>query len=99
MRPALLATAAVLLVAAAGRADVVHLKNGRVIEGTVIAETARDLRLKTPEGIIVLPKVVVATIERCETPEVELGDRLAQTDLHDPAAVEALAVWASSRGL
>ncbi len=91
--------AGLLLLAAPCRADVIHLKNGRSIEGRVVARTAREVRLKTAEGVVVLPTAVLREVSRQQTPEEELAERAAAIDLDDPHAIEALALWASSRGL
>lgn len=96
---ALAAGLAACLVAAPARADVIHLKNGRTIEGRVVARTAKEVRLKTAEGLVVLPTAVIEEVSRRQPPEEELAERAALTDMNDPAAIEALALWASSRGL
>ena len=96
---ALLAGLASGLLVSPARADVVHLKNGRTLEGKVVSRTAREVRLRTAEGLVVLPTSVIAGVARQETPEAELATRAAGIDLNDPAAIEALALWASSRGM
>jgi hypothetical protein len=94
---------ALLLLLAGGaglaRADVVLLRNGRRIEGKVLARSEREVRLKTASGVMVLPAAAVARVDLQMSAEEELGDRVHATDMTDPKAVEALALWASSRGL
>jgi hypothetical protein len=92
-------TLALLLLAPPALADVVHLKNGRTIEGKVVKRTDEHVRIKTAQGLIVLPMVTVERVESQATAEEELGDRAVDTDMNDPAAIERLALWASSRGL
>lgn len=87
------------LLAPAARADVVHLKNGRVLEGKVVGRTEREVRLRTASGLVVVPTAVVERVEAQDTPEAELGERAARVDMDDPGEIEALALWASSRGL
>lgn len=98
MRLAAVAFALALFVPPA-LADVIHLKNGRTIEGRVLARTEKEVRIKTAHGVMVLPMVTVERVQAQVTPEEELGDRAVDTDMNDPAAIEALALWASSRGL
>lgn len=95
----LVLAAGLCLLATPCRADVIHLKNGRTLEGRVIERTERQVRLKTADGVVVLPTAVIEGITKQDTPEEELARRAAAVDMNDPAAIEALALWASSRGL
>lgn len=90
---------ALTLFASPALADVIHLKNGRTIEGKVQKRTEKDVRIKTAQGVMVLPMVTVERVELQATAEEELGERAIDTDMNDPAAIERLALWASSRGL
>ena len=62
---ALLALAAA---APAARADIVHLKNGRTIEGKT-TRTAAGLKIERRLGSVVIPFARIASIEAKETPD------------------------------
>lgn len=62
--PLLAAAAAVVLVAGAARADVVHLTTGRSISGTIVSETDEQVVIRTPDGRLTLPRSLVASITR-----------------------------------
>lgn len=79
--------------------DVVHLTNGRRIEGKVVDERRGAVHLEVPGGRVVLPASSVDRIERRETPQEEYGQRARATDMTDPDSVDTLASWAGARGL
>lgn len=93
------ALAALLLAASAVQADVVHLVNGRRIEGRVVARTAEGLQLEVAGGQIHVPAAQVARVEERLAPQDELAVRVRNADMGDPDVVARLAVWASQRGL
>jgi hypothetical protein len=88
-----------LLLAAPALADVVRLKNGRLIEGKVVKRTSSDVHLRTPAGVLVLPLATVASVETAHTAQQELATKLRVNDLDDVAAIDDLALWCSARGL
>lgn len=88
-----------VLLAAPALGDVVHLTNGRRIEGKVVDERRGAVHVEVPGGRVVLPATAVDRIERRESPHEEYAARARATDMSDPAAVDALAAWASDRGL
>lgn len=90
---------ALLLLAAPAVADVVRLKNGRLMEGKVVKRTESGVHLRTPVGILVLPLATVASIETAHTAQQEFAARLRLLDLDDPGAIDDLALWCSARGL
>lgn len=92
------ATLTVLLTGTA-RADVVHLTNGRFIEGKVIEERRGAVHIEVHGGRIVLPAASIDRIDRRETPQEEYAARARTTNMNDAEAVEQLALWASGRGL
>lgn len=55
---------AALLLPAAARADLVHLKNGRQIRGEVVSENGEQVVIKTAEGRVTLPAREVERVER-----------------------------------
>jgi hypothetical protein len=85
----------------AARADVVRLKNGRILEGRIVRRTPKELhvQLATGDGIMIVPLTTVAVIESRSCASEELALRAAQVDPTDPVAVTELAAWASSHGL
>lgn len=68
--------AGVLLVLGA-RADVLILKDGRRIEGTVTAQDASKVKIKTSFGDFEFPSADVERIERGKTSEQEFDERFA----------------------
>jgi len=90
-----------LLVALSGVAwaDVIHLKNGRTMEGEITRTTSDAVHLRVRGGKMVLPLSVVDRIEERARPQDEFAERVRRVDSADPDALERLALWASSRGL
>lgn len=95
--PARTSLALALLAAGAGlaRADVVHLSNGRTIEGRVVEEDTSRVVVKTPAGRVTIPRRDVACVEREAEARTLLrearlaraaGDRAAAERLYDAAA-------------
>lgn len=81
------------------QADVIHLKNGRMVEGEILEHTTQRVAVKLPGGKIVFPTDQVEKIELRRTAKQEYGERVRATDMEDPDALDALSMWASSRGL
>jgi hypothetical protein len=69
---------AIVALAASARADVVVLKDGRRVEGTVVSENADKIQIDTRGGRLELARADVASIERSASKERELADRKAQ---------------------
>ena len=80
-------------------ADVIHLKNGRTMEGEVSRQTPDSIHLEVRGGKMVLPRSAIARVERKARPQDAFAAKLRQTDSTDPEALDDLALWASSRGL
>jgi hypothetical protein len=59
--------AALSLAAASAEAEVVHLANGDVIRGTLVAANNTQVTLKTPYGELVIPKKDIARIDYDES--------------------------------
>ena len=53
----------VLLVCSLAAAEIIHLKNGDVIHGTVVGATTRQVTLQTPYGKLNIPKNDILRIE------------------------------------
>ena len=90
---------ALLLMAPLARADLVYLRNGRTVEGEVVEHTTARVALKLPGGKVVFPTSQVERVEKRQTYRQEFGERVRQTDMTDPLALDELSLWASSRGL
>ncbi len=93
-----------LLIAAAlapaiARADVLHLRNGRTLEGRVVKRTETAVHVRLPAGILVVPLSTIAAVDSRSTAEDELAEMIGTIDLDDPNTVEQLAMWCSQRGL
>ena len=79
--------------------DVLHLNNGRRLEGKVVSQRGGTISLEVRGGVLQIPKSMVRRVERKETPREAYAARARRTDMNDTAEVEALALWASKRGL
>ncbi|HRR82124.1 MAG TPA: hypothetical protein P5118_18230 [Planctomycetota bacterium] len=91
MRRALLLAAALAL-GALTHADVVRLKNGNVLEGKIIAETSKELRIRTASASeLTVPRDQVAEIEKGEAPFEIYKKRAAALKEDDAAGHHALA--------
>lgn len=94
-----LAFGLLVLLGAPALADVVHLTNGRLIEGRVVESRQGKVHIEVQGGRIVLPASSIDHIEDCATPEEEYARRARATNMNDSEAVARLASWASARGL
>ncbi len=97
MRRLTLAVILAALAAAPALADVVYLKNGGRVEGTV-TDLGDTLKVEHRFGTVTLKKSEVAGIERKATVEQVYAERRAKTDLTDPAALVALGLWCRENG-
>jgi len=80
-------------------ADVIHLSNGRTLEGKVVSTTPTHIRLRVAGGQLQLPRKRVARIETRRPASEDYAERAAKTDMDDPKQVSQLADWASARNL
>lgn len=95
----LLSLSLVLALGGLAAADVLHLNNGRQLEGRVVSQRAGSISLEVRGGVLQIPASMVRRVERKQTPSEEYAARARQTDMSDTAQVEGLALWASKRGL
>ncbi len=79
-------------------ADVVHLTNGKSIEGTVVTQGDK-VKIKTKYGFVVLAKSEIARIEKGTALEAEWTARRSAIKDKDIAARFRLALWAKDKGL
>lgn len=97
-----LASLALLLVAvlaATARGDVVHLKNGARLEGTVVGEDEQGIRIQTKFGLQTFARADVLKVERGETPAQELARREQALPRGDAEACFELALFAGQNGM
>jgi hypothetical protein len=101
MTRATLTLAFALLLALPGfaRADVIHLSNGRTLEGKVVSTTPTHIRLRVAGGQFELPRHRVARVETRRPASEDYAERARKTDMDDPRQVKELADWASARNL
>ncbi len=91
-------TIAALLLAAAARGDVVHLKNGGALEGQVTV-TQDGAIIKLPVGEVRVSNDAIARIEKKETPLEDYLKRAAAVKEDDAEGHYKLGVWAQTVGL
>ncbi|MCA8920269.1 MAG: hypothetical protein KDD82_00590 [Planctomycetes bacterium] len=88
-----------VLCLAVAQADILHLHNGRTLEGQIVQRTPTEITLRMNYGRMKVRVDQVREIERRLRPELELAERYREIDPSDPAALERLSLWASRRGL
>ncbi len=93
------ALALLALLAAGARADVIHYKDGRRLEGRITARTSTELTVQTDFGTIKVPLSKVERIEEKATPREELETRRKALADDDAEGLLALAEWAGEAGL
>jgi hypothetical protein len=71
MSLSLLAAVVVWLVSTIASAEVVHLKNGDILHGSVISVNSREITLETPYGRLKIPKKDIQRIDYEQSEEVE----------------------------
>lgn len=100
MRPLVtaLATAAACLVAGAARADIVHLKTGRSLEGTV-EDQGENVRVATAAGVVTLRRDEIERIEKTKSAAEIYREKLAALPAADAEAAYQLALWCREQGL
>ncbi len=91
LRPILLPLAVLVCLAALALADVVVTRDGRRIEGTVVAETPTEVRIRTRLGEITVPRSEVVSIERGKSRRQEFDERWQAAT--DADGFHALGLW------
>lgn len=89
---------AVAAFAAAASGDVIHLKDGRTVEGTVVEKTDTKVVVQTKFGVNEFKASEVDRIETKATPKEEFNTRLAAAK-GDAGGLFDLYLWAKGRGL
>lgn len=100
MRPTAPLLAVACLLPLPALADRVHLRSGRVLEGTVDEQADGSLKVRTDSGAEArIPAEQVLRVERGPTAAQEADARLAALTADDLAGHKALAGWCDERGL
>ena len=92
-----LSTLITVLLAGTAAADVVHLRNGKTIEGTV-TERGDKVAIKTRFGTITLSRSEVARVEKKAPIEAEFRARRAKIADDDVEGRFLLALWLDEKG-
>jgi hypothetical protein len=95
----LLVPLCLVLLASPLLADVIHLKNGRTIEGVVLSDDGRVVRLKTSFGNVDVPHSDIARIEKKLTPIQEYEDRRGKLKPDDAEGHYQLALFCKKEKL
>ena len=90
-----------ILIPRVARADIVHLKNGRAMEGMILEESPEQVLLQLPFGEIGFPRASVLRIDRGTSTFEEYLDLRLELQRQDGTASEwlELARWAEQEGL
>ena len=84
---------AVLFVCATVSADVIHLKDGRKVEGEIVSKDANKVSIKTKFGIVEFPMSEVKSIEEKKTKDQLYEEMLKNTNARDTDALMKLVKW------
>ena len=98
-RTALAVVILALFCAAPLFADVVHLKNGRTLEGEILSEAGTKVLLKTRFGEVTIEKADIASIDRRPTPLAEYESRRKALATDDAEGHYELALFCREKGL
>lgn len=85
------------LVAPGARADVLVLKDGRRIEGRIVAESALKVKIETSLGALEFPRADVVSIEKGKTRQEEYEERRAAAKSADE--LHELGLWAEKKNM
>lgn len=80
------------------RADILHLKSGGSVEGTIVERDERSYKVRTLVGTVTVPAEAVVRIEERASVLDEYVQRREQV-ADTPAAQVELAAWCEERGL
>jgi hypothetical protein len=81
------------------RADILHLKDGRKIEGKILEEEGGNYVVKLKGGTMRVPKKDVSRVEARKLPEEEYQAKLAALKSGDIPGLMGLAAWCKEQGL
>ena len=75
----LLSLSLVLALGSLAAGDVLHLNNGRRLEGRVVSQRAGSISLEVRGGVLQIPASMVRRVERKQTPREEYAARARRT--------------------
>lgn len=84
---------AVLFICSTASADVIHLKDGRKVEGTIVSQDASKVSIQTKFGIVEFAMSEVKDIEKKKTKDQLYEEMLKNTDSRDTTALMKLVKW------
>ncbi len=87
-----------LLLVSVASGDVIHMKDGRKIEGTVVEKTDAKVVVQTKFGVSEFKASEVDRIEKKSTPKEEYKQRMAEAK-GDADALYKVYIWAKGNGL
>ncbi len=88
-----------LLALAPASADVIHLSDGRKLEGEIVKETEDSIILKMQYGTLTIERDEIQEIERRVTPWQEYARKAALLANSDAKGHFELALWCKEKGL
>ena len=80
-------------------ADIIHFKDGRKIEGVIVSEDAKKVKLKTKYGTKEFLLSEIDKIEKKKTRDQEYKERLASLNKEDIDSVFELVAWCKANKL
>jgi len=99
IRPTIPLALAVAALCGALRADVLHFKDGRELEGQIIEETGDFVRIRSDFGTLKIERDKIETIEYVQTPREQLEERRKALADDDVAGLFDLGIWAEEQSL
>ncbi|MHC4662029.1 MAG: hypothetical protein ACYS8W_10110 [Planctomycetota bacterium] len=93
-----ISTAAFICIAGASANDIVVLKSGRTMTGTVISETEEEVTIRQSGGVIVIPRDKISEVIRAPTADEYFKRRVAIENPNDANEHLELARWCKEAG-
>ncbi|NUN49064.1 MAG: hypothetical protein HUU15_09580 [Candidatus Brocadiae bacterium] len=84
-----------LLLAVPSGADIVTLKDGRVLEGEILSDDGKTVRIRLRKGTVTVTRDQIESIERKTSPAEEYAARALKVDAKSAAAQLELGQWAA----
>lgn len=81
------------------RADIITTTDGRTIDGKIVGEEGRNLRIEVTQGFVYIPKSTLLGIQPQKTLKETYAEKLSQIDVSDADAVYGLAKWCKENKL
>lgn len=94
-----LAVIVLLVLAPAAFGDLIHLRNGRTLEGEIVSRTDESITLKMKHGNVEIFKSQIKEIEKKPLPAEVYKQKAAALTANDVDGHYILALWCKMRGL